>query len=1218
MRRREWTGAVLLLVWLVVGVINAVAAAAAASMAQPLAYDYSSSSELVGEEDIVCVAVCLTVSSLCTEKLPGQERKCLPEPMDAHYGGGIIRNGDFTAGLQGWSAFGYGSLAEGTSLTGNKFAVATNRTRPYQSVSQKVLLQNDTHYTLSAWLQVSDGIADVRAVVKTADGKFIHSGGVEARSGCWSILKGGLTATAAGPAELYFESNATADIWVDNVSLQPFTREEWRAHHDAAIKKTRKKTVRLQAKDGAGNPVPGAQMHIEHVRNGFPLGSAMSREILTNPGYQRWFTSRFTVTTFENEMKWYSTEAVPGREDYSVPDAMLRFAKSHGIAVRGHNIFWDDPSTQMGWVKALSGEQLRSATARRIKSVMSRYAGQVIAWDVVNENLHFDFFEGRFGWEASAAFYRKAHQMDAGALMSMNEFNTLEQPGDFTVLPGKYLRKLWQIKAFPGNGNAARMAIGLEGHFSTHPNIPYIRAALDTMAQANVPVWLTEIDVAPGPDQASHLEQILREVYSHPAVHGIILWTAWHPQGCYVMCLTDNNFRNNPAGDVVDKLIWEWRTRSHVGIADADGYYEAELFHGDYKVTVTHPAANSTVAQSLSVGRESDNEFTIHYNALYRHSQRTHSHPYEYTHANPTLYEHLQKLGRQILENDEVTTDASLSTVLNEHLSLRQMNTFLFAFSEQLATKNMKIYTGKLVLFLVIVLFEGCLCLKSPEKPLYGGGILKDGGYKAKSKAPVKGSVLNVEFKKDHHYAFSAWLQLSKGAGDVRAVMVTPDGKFNTAGVIVVQCGCWTMLKGGATSYAAGKGDIFFESNVTAEIMADGMALQPFSFDEWKDHRTESIKKERKKKVKITVEGADGKALADAEVKLERVAKGFPLGNAMTKEILDKKDYEKWFTSRFQYATLENEMKWYSTEYHQNQEDYRVADKMVELAAKYNITLRGHNVFWDDQHEQMKWVSDLSVPKLKEAMAKRLKNVVTRYAGKVIHWDVVNENLHFSFFEGKLGEDASAQIFKDVAKLDSNPILFMNEFNTIEQPNDPAPLPTKYLAKLKKTREFPGNSGLKYGIGLESHFGTPNIPYMRGSLDTLAQAKVPIWLTEVDVDGKSTKGKQVEYLEEVMREGFAHPAVKGIVLWAAWHAKGCYVMCLTDNNFKNLPTGDAIDKLLAEWKAGHSGKTDSKGVIEAEMFHGEYSVTIKHHSLKQHCVQTVDLDSKGEAKIKAA
>ncbi|CAD6210074.1 unnamed protein product [Miscanthus lutarioriparius] len=560
-----------------------VAMLSVARVVQSLPYDYSSSSE------------------------------CLPEPLEPQYGGGILRNANFSAGLQGWSSFGYGAVEEGLSASGNSYGVARNRTRPYQSVSQKVYLQNDTHYTLSAWLQVSNGSADIRAVVKT-NGDFIHAGGVEARSGCWSILKGGLTAPASGAAELYFESNTTTvDIWVDNVSLQPFSREEWAAHHHAAIKSARKKTVRLRARDSSGKPVPGAQVRIEHVRNGFPLGSAMSAEILQSPAYQRWFTSRFTVTTFENEMKWYSTEQVQGREDYSVPDAMLRFAKSHGIAVRGHNVFWDQPSQQPSWVQSLSYQQLQQATARRIKSVMSRYAGQVIAWDVVNENLHFNFFEGKFGWDASAEFYGKAHQLDAQALMSMNEYNTLEWPGDPMAGPSKYLGKMSQIKKFPSNTNDARMAIGLEGHFSV-PSIPYIRAALDTMSEANAPIWLTEIDVAPGPNQAQYLEQILREVYAHPAVHGIILWTARHPQGCYVMCLTDSNFRNLPTGDVVDKLIAEWKTHSHAVVADANGYYEAELFHGDYKVTVSHPVANSTVVQSLSVDRETDpdSEYTIH------------------------------------------------------------------------------------------------------------------------------------------------------------------------------------------------------------------------------------------------------------------------------------------------------------------------------------------------------------------------------------------------------------------------------------------------------------------------------------------------------------------------------------------------------------------------------------------------------------------------------
>ena len=46
------------------------------------------------------------------------------------------------------------------------------------------------------------------------------------------------------------------------------------------------------------------------------------------------------------------------------------------------------------------------------------------------------------------------------------------------------------------------------------------------------------------------------------------------------------------------------------------------------------------------------------YNVRLRHSQRTHTHPYERIARKPYSYEYLQKLDRQVLEIDE----ASLST----------------------------------------------------------------------------------------------------------------------------------------------------------------------------------------------------------------------------------------------------------------------------------------------------------------------------------------------------------------------------------------------------------------------------------------------------------------------------------------------------------------------------------------------------------------------------
>ncbi|TKV94164.1 hypothetical protein SEVIR_9G274900v4 [Setaria viridis] len=570
----------------------------------------------------------------------------------------------------------------------------------------------------------------------------------------------------------------------------------------------------------------------------------------------------------------------------------------------------------------------------------------------------------------------------------------------------------------------------------------------------------------------------------------------------------------------------------------------------------------------------------------------------------------------------------------------------------------MRVAMEKLVLsLLVVALFQGCMvlsveydhtasieCLRDPMKPLYNGGVIQNSEFNSglmgwstyrNIKAGVSsspsgnkfavvhnaGSFLSssgrflpshsvyqrVQMQGDMHYLLSAWLQVSNGTAHVKAVVKAPSGERVIAGAIVAQSGCWSMLKGGMTTYSSGHGEIYFESEAPVDILVDSVSLQPFTFDEWDAHARRSADKARRRTVRLVAKGAGDKPMAHANVSIELLRLGFPFGNAITKEILDLPAYEKWFSSRFTVATFENEMKWYGTEWAQNQEDYRVADAMLKLMQKHGIKVRGHNVFWDDQNSQMKWVMPLNLAQLKAAMQKRLKSVVSRYAGKVIHWDVVNENLHFNFFETKLGPNASAQIYNQVGQLDRNAILFMNEFNTLEQPGDPNPVPAKYVAKMNQIRSYPGNGGLKLGVGLESHFSTPNLPYMRSALDTLAKLKLPMWLTEVDV---VKSPNQVKFLEQVLREGFAHPNVDGIVMWAAWHAKGCYVMCLTDNSFKNLPVGDLVDKLIAEWKTHRaSATTDDKGAVELDLPLGEYKFTVSHPSLKDAAVHTMAVDT---------
>ncbi|KAK8445181.1 hypothetical protein SEVIR_9G275100v4 [Setaria viridis] len=547
--------------------------------------------------------------------------ECLPDPMKPLYNGGIIQNGAFNSGLMGWSTHRNIKAGVRSSPSGNKFAVVqgaggtlsiSGNVLPSHSVYQRVRMQRDTHYSLSAWLQVPAGSAHVKAVVKAPNGERVIAGAVVARSGCWSMLKGGMTTYSSGHGEIYFESDAPVDIWVDSVSLQPFSFDEWDAHARRSANTTRRSTIRLVARGADHKPMANATVIIELLRAGFPFGNTMTKEILNLPAYEKWFTSRFTVATFENEMKWYSTEWNQNQEDYRIPDAMLKLTNKYGIRVRGHNVFWDDQNSQIRWVRPMNTDQLKAAMQKRLKSVVSRYAGKVIHWDVVNENLHFNFFEGKFGPTASAQIYNQVGQIDHNAILFMNEFNTLEQPGDPNPVPSKYVAKMNQIRSYPGNGGL-KLGVGLESHFST-PNIPYMRSALDTLAKMNLPMWLTEVDVVKGPNQVKFLEQVLREGYGHPNVNGMIMWAAWHANGCYVMCLTDNSFKNLPVGNVVDKLIAEWKTHRTAATTDENGIVELNLPHGEYNFTVTHPSVKGTAIHTMTVdaaSSASDHTITV-------------------------------------------------------------------------------------------------------------------------------------------------------------------------------------------------------------------------------------------------------------------------------------------------------------------------------------------------------------------------------------------------------------------------------------------------------------------------------------------------------------------------------------------------------------------------------------------------------------------------------
>ncbi|CAI5988141.1 unnamed protein product, partial [Closterium sp. NIES-65] len=306
-----------------------------------------------------------------------------------------------------------------------------------------------------------------------------------------------------------------------------------------------------------------------------------------------------------------------------------------------------------------------------------------------------------------------------------------------------------------------------------------------------------------------------------------------------------------------------------------------------------------------------------------------------------------------------------------------------------------------------------------------------------------------------------------------------------------------------------------------------------------------------------------------------------------------------WFLNRFNWAVFNNEAKWYFNEQSPGALDYNVTDALVRWFTQRNIKVRAHNIFWAVEKFVQTWVKGLNNTSLWAAMQRRMSSAVSRYRGKVQHWDVINEPLHGNYYGQRLGGNVHSWMFKAARAIDPNVRLFLNEYNTVEQCDKEAN-PEIYLEvsgricrQVEEKREVQQNGEcsaaalneyntveqcdkdanpkvrLKHGLNRLAVAGMPiwlteldfnEMVRLKHDLNRLAVAGMPIWLTELDFNEVQSGRQRADYLEAVMREAFAHPSVAGIVLWSAGRSTCMY--------YKDMDPGmcSACDACLANDK----------------------------------------------------
>ncbi|KAJ3682588.1 hypothetical protein LUZ60_015161 [Juncus effusus] len=514
-------------------------------------------------------------------------------------------------------------------------------------------------------------------------------------------------------------------------------------------------------------------------------------------------------------------------------------------------------------------------------------------------------------------------------------------------------------------------------------------------------------------------------------------------------------------------------------------------------------------------------------------------------------------------------------------------------------------------------------CKSLPEPALYNGGILKYGdsgakipfSYQTAETGVYSPAFLVYNLNQTTRYSFSCWIRLEGSYNSLITARLSPDNSGTRCiGTVLAQSGCWSFLKGGFVLDSPSQSSVIFFQNADRTAMKISVAsgsLQPFSVEQWAGHQQDSIRKRRRRAATVHVADAQGNRLIGASVTVQQTSKDFPFGSAITADsILGNPALQSWFTERFNTAVFENELKWYATEPVLGVMNYDSADRLLDFVRANRIMVRGHNIFWENQDATPSWVRNLTGDDLRNAVKARITSLMTRYRGEFAHWDVNNEMLHFNFYEQRLGPNASLEFFDTAQDADPLATLFMNEYNVIETCDDVFSTVDTYVAKLK---DLKNGGAILEGIGLEGHFSRPNIPLMRGILDKLSTLNLPIWFTEIDISNSFDPQTQAQYLEDVLREAYSHPSVSGIMLWTAMHQNGCYQMCLTDWNLKNLPAGDTVDKLLIEWGGNQqTGPTDIHGSYSFLGFLGEYKVTVNYANRSS--VATLSLPQGDETK----
>lgn len=317
------------------------------------------------------------------------------------------------------------------------------------------------------------------------------------------------------------------------------------------------------------------------------IGAAVRPSLFSEPGYANTLAREFNMVEPEDAMKWWVIRRNEDSFDFQQADKVIRFAHAHGMKVRGHCLVWDHNHPDWLLRGHFTPQQLSQLLHDHIDRVMKRYAGQVFAWDVVNEAIDENgklrdslwYNQPGIGLAGGGTAYieqalRWAREADPHALLFYNEAE-----GEFLTRKSDAIYEM--LKDFKRH-NVPIDGVGLQLHLSA-PELDSaaLAANIARLTALGLQVHITELDVSLPASPPSSLNEgsaaqliqnndLLRQAQAYRAVVHACLqnpgctaiqtwgftdkysWIGSHSQGARGRALLfDKSYQPKPAYDAV-------------------------------------------------------------------------------------------------------------------------------------------------------------------------------------------------------------------------------------------------------------------------------------------------------------------------------------------------------------------------------------------------------------------------------------------------------------------------------------------------------------------------------------------------------------------------------------------------------------------------------------------------------------------------------------------